>query len=64
MNTAVTHYEWQPQEDITTYELALCLVPLAAYIAGHNVEVEMIEALPQSALRHFKVVESLYAVER
>lgn len=47
-------YNWQPQSDITAYELALCLPVLTAtgYGAG-----EQIDNLPDAARRHFVEVK-------
>jgi hypothetical protein len=42
---------WQPKEDITTYELALCL-PYILY--NQSVMPDMID-LSQSHFRHFKI---------
>jgi hypothetical protein len=46
-------YDWKPKEDITAYELALC-VPVMLSNGGWGLEC-MIEALPESARRHFEV---------
>ena len=46
-------YSWNPQEDITTYELALCLPVLL--ISIHRLPVEtQINDLPENCRRHFK----------
>lgn len=47
-------YEWSPQADITTFEMAQCL-PAAAccHIPSKFVE-DFIEALPIECRRHFK----------
>lgn len=44
-------YNWQPQPDITAYELALCL-PVLVGTSGHGVG-EQIDKLPAEARRHF-----------
>lgn len=43
---------WKPKEDITTYELALCL-PVLTGRNWYNLEY-FIEALPESARCHFE----------
>ena len=54
--TQPKQYEWKPKEDITTYELALC-VPIIVY-GGYNHGVEyLIIALPENAQRHFQEIE-------
>jgi hypothetical protein len=46
-------YEWKPKEDITIYELALCM-PIIVY-GAHGVDIEyMIGALPKNAQRYFE----------
>ena len=46
-------YMWEPKEDITTYELALCLPIVAA--RDHYIACEKaIATLPANATRHFK----------
>lgn len=45
-------YRWQPQADITVYELALCVGPLATN------SPEGVEALPPEAKRHFVEITS------
>ena len=43
------YYVWDPKEDITAYELALCL----PYIVNHNMPDGQ---LPPKAARHFREV--------
>lgn len=53
-------YNWDPKEDISTYELALCTPVLCqSYISGMgSIHLEMvIEKLPDAAKRHFKRLE-------
>jgi|GEM_PF-6593985 len=45
--------EWQPKEDITTYELALCIQYLFRYSAVMPHEVDPNDKY----LRHFKITE-------
>lgn len=45
--------EWQPKEDITTYELALCMKYLVRYNAVMPYEVD----LEDKHLRHFKITD-------
>lgn len=46
-------YRWEPKEDITAYELALCLPVLL--ISIHRLPVEsQINDLPENCRRHFK----------
>jgi hypothetical protein len=45
--------EWQPKEDITTYELALCMQYLVRYNAVMPYEVD----LNDKHLRHFKITD-------
>jgi len=47
-------YNWKPKEDITAYELALCL-PVLTGKNWYDVEY-LIEALPENARRHFEQV--------
>ena len=42
------YYIWEPKEDITTYELALCLSVL--------LDRQIVENLPKKAARHFREV--------
>jgi hypothetical protein len=50
-------YDWEPQEDITAYELALCLnVFLIAFSSMIAAEDEL-NALPADARRHFVEVK-------
>jgi hypothetical protein len=44
-------YKWRPKEDITAYELALC-IPVFGYQGGWNI-IDYIEKLPPQVLRHF-----------
>lgn len=46
-------YSWNPQEDITTYELALCLPVLLTSIYVLPVETQ-INDLPENCRRHFE----------
>ena len=46
------HMAWNPQLDITAYELAKCL----PHIGGHN-SCAFKHLIPQELLRHFKEVE-------
>lgn len=48
-------YSWEPQEDITAYELAQCLPALLVSIKGLVVQPE-IERLPENCRRHFEEV--------
>ena len=45
--------EWQPKEDITTYELALCMQYLVRYntVMPHEVDPN------DTHLRHFKITD-------
>ena len=45
--------EWQPKEDITTYELALCMKYLVRYNAVMPYEVDTND----KHLRHFKITD-------
>ena len=48
---------WQPQPDITIYELALCMPIVAAISTMWRVDIEqMIGSLPVEARRHFATV--------
>jgi len=51
-------YTWEPQKDISNYELALCMPVLTGY-SIHNVgQKYYIEALlPKNASRHFREVK-------
>jgi len=46
-------YEWQPKEDITTYELALCVSIITRGAYGSDVE-DAIIASPENVQRHFQ----------
>ena len=48
-------YYWKPKEDITAYELALCL-PIIFSTSWGLVE-DMIADLPEAARRHFEEAE-------
>jgi hypothetical protein len=44
-------YSWKPREDITAYELALCL-PI---LMGNGWDIEpVVHTLPENARRHFE----------
>jgi len=43
--------EWQPKEDITTYELALCM----QYLVRHNAVMPYEVDINDKHLRHFKI---------
>jgi hypothetical protein len=45
-------FEWKPQEDITTHELALCLPIMLCHQPYTNYGA-MYDALPDNAKRHF-----------
>ena len=45
--------EWKPKEDITTYELALCMQYLVRYSAVMPYEVDTND----KHLRHFKITD-------
>lgn len=54
-------YRWQPKEDVTAYELALCITILICVTAdkGRTYDYEKaIQELPESARRHFEVVNA------
>lgn len=46
-------YSWEPQEDITAYELAQCMLVLITAIMGFPVE-HAINQLSDSCKRHFE----------
>lgn len=49
---------WQPKEDITAYELALCMGALVASVQRYSsgaLVVGVIERLPEIARRHFEL---------
>lgn len=51
---------WEPKEDITVYELSLCMGPLlAATGSGRRVE-EFVDSLPACAKRHFRLENVRY----
>lgn len=45
-------YNWRPKEDITAYELALCL-PVLVGKSWYDAEY-FIETLPENVRRHFE----------
>lgn len=45
--------EWQPKEDITTYELALCM----QYLLRHNAVMPYEVDTNDKHLRHFKITD-------
>ena len=45
--------EWQPKEDITTYELALCM----QYLVRHNAVMPYEVDTNDKHLRHFKITD-------
>ena len=45
--------EWQPKEDITTYELALCM----PYLVRHNAVMPYEVDDNDKHLRHFKITD-------
>lgn len=47
-------YAWEPSEDITTYELALCVPVLL--VGWHEIEAA-IQRLPDGAKRHFRPID-------
>ena len=50
-------YKWSPKEDITAYELSLCIpVIVGRNIYSYDAEY-FIEALPENARRHFELIE-------
>jgi hypothetical protein len=56
--TLLSHYieyKWNPKEDITAYELALC-VPVLMSASNYGIQY-FIEALPDNARRHFEKTE-------
>lgn len=46
---------WEPKEDITVHELALCLGPLLAATGSTRRVEEFVESLPECARRHFRI---------
>jgi hypothetical protein len=46
--------KWSPKEDITAYELALCMGLVIANAQRHGHVMEEYEKLPDSAKRHFE----------
>lgn len=58
--TIAKHYEWEPEKDITTYELAICLpIVSAMQHTGSFVHdwSNVIDDLEENCKRHFKIVE-------
>jgi len=53
----VRTYTWQPQQDITTYELALCMPLMAVGTTpdGWTQMDAMYDALPAKARRHWSL---------
>lgn len=49
--------EWQPKEDITTYELALCM----QYLVRHNAVMPYEVDTNDKHLRHFKITNHNWA---
>ena len=49
---------WEPKEDITAYELALCLAVFFDVLRGWEPERKY-NLLPEEAKRHFRVVTSM-----
>ena len=45
--------EWQPKEDITTYELAMCM----QYLVRHNAVMPYEVDINDKHLRHFKITD-------
>ena len=45
------YYQWEPQKDITAYELALCL---PGFSADYYLRENFVESLPDEARRHWK----------
>lgn len=54
-------YEFDPQEDITTYELALAMKN--RFYADGFIQSEVWTKLPESVRRHFKITEVKYSNE-
>ena len=48
------NYDWKPKEDITTFELALCL-PAFSFTNKYDMEFFILQ-LPDNARRHFEDV--------
>ena len=47
-------YQWKPQLDITTYELALAM-PILFYSINYSIET-MLDSVPKEVKRHFKEI--------
>ena len=47
-------YDWEPQKDITAFELAKCL-PVLIHESWYGIEM-LIDKLPENAARHFAEV--------
>lgn len=58
LNRKPVHYAWQPQGDITVYELALCLPLMVWRFESEEEFNERVEALPAEARRHFKEIHN------
>ena len=52
LNNDTTHYIWEPEKDITVYELSL-IIPVFIW-ATHGSGAMLIEGLPPEARRHFR----------
>lgn len=48
-------YIWKPKEDITAYELALCL-PMLMSRGWYDMEA-VVKSLPDNAARHFEEIK-------
>ena len=46
---------WEPKEDITVYELSLCMGPLLAAKGSRRSVEEFVGSLPECAKRHFRI---------
>jgi hypothetical protein len=55
--TKIRSCYWEPKEDITTYELALCLGPLLAATGGRHSVGDFVETIPECAQRHFRFTD-------
>ena len=48
---------WEPQEDITLYEMSVCLGTLFAATGPHSrMMSDIVRAMPEKAQRHFRIV--------
>lgn len=53
-----TVYRWNPKEDITAHELALCLGLFMILIGARRINLDAeVAKLPENARRHFEKVE-------